>query len=186
MSFPLHFFFNRNPGMFHAARFKKRAALIRGVVSRAISGIIRTSQAWGFGEVYRNSCFELCGILPVLIASIIFAPFSVGQHFPSARCVRSRPRMKLLYPRHHPLEAVFRPHGQQVSGVNDCQVFPSVVFPSGQPLFRAATVAPLKHGLNLAPHGQGTRKDGHSGSQEHGALRQAVNNAICSSGKSTT
>lgn len=186
MSCPLHFFFHGNPGMFYAARFKKRAALFRGVFSRAISGIIRASQTWGFGKVYRNSCFKLCGIFPVLIASIIFAPFSVGQHFPSrALCPVASP-LWLLHPPHHPLEAVFRPHGQQVSGVNDCQVFPSVVFPSGQPLFRAATVAPLKHGLNLAPHGQGTRKDGHSGFQEHGALRQAVNNAICSSGKSTT
>ena len=86
----LHFFFNGNSGMFYAARFKKRAALFRGVFSRAISGIIRASQTWGFGKVYRNSCFKLCGIFPVLIASIIFAPFSVGQHFPSARCVWSR------------------------------------------------------------------------------------------------
>lgn len=86
----LHFFFNGNSGMFYAARFKKRAALFRGVFSRAISGIIRASQTWGFGKVYRNSCFKLCGIFPGLIASIIFAPFSVGQHFPSARCVWSR------------------------------------------------------------------------------------------------
>lgn len=66
MSCPLHFFFHGNPGMFYAARFKKRAALFRGVFSRAISGIIRASQTWGFGKVYRNSCFKLCGVAVVV------------------------------------------------------------------------------------------------------------------------
>lgn len=82
MSCPLHFFFNGNPGMFYAARFKKRAALFRGVFSRAISGIIRTSQAWGFGEVYRNSCFKLCSVAEVVFQ---ITRAESGAHFSHAK-----------------------------------------------------------------------------------------------------